>query len=310
MSVQTVHIGMDISKDTLDLHDPNRNQTKQFAHDRRGHASLVRWLSGQTVHVVCEATGKYERSVVDALQAAAIPVSVINPRQVRDFAKSQGRLAKTDRLDAKVLSDYGAAIKPSPTPPRSKEHRQLEEWIARRVQIVDMLQMERCRLRQTTDGALRKTIRSLIRSMEIQVRHAEEALAKLVDLVPILATAVQKLCEVKGVGVISALSILASMPELGQLNRRQVAALAGVAPFNCDSGAFRGRRSIWGGRDGAKRALYMVALVAARRNPALSEFYKRLRNAGKPGKVALVAVMRKVIIQLNGIMKIHQLAFT
>jgi transposase len=311
MTAALVYIGMDISSTQLDIHSPAIKQQKSFANDRRGHASLVRWLSSNgPVQIICEATGGYERSVVDVLQSSAIPVSVVNPRQVRDFARAQGRLAKTDRLDAKVLSDYGLAVKPMVTPPRSKAHRQVEAWVQRRRQLVDMLQMERCRLKQAPDAPLRNHIRSSIRTHETQIARAEKILAELINQVPELAAAVQRLCQVKGVAMISALSLLAAMPELGRLNRNQAAALAGVAPFNRDSGTLRGRRTIWGGRATAKTTLYMVALVAARYNPMFRVFYKRLRSKGKPGKVALVAVMRKMIVYLNAILKTDNLAFS
>jgi transposase len=313
MSSSVVYAGMDISRDQLDLNVPfqGRRHQKSFAHDRRGHAALVRWLAQFTsIHVVCEATGGFERSVMDALHAAQIPVSLTNPRQVRDFARAQGRLAKTDRLDAAVLADYGAAVRPDPTPARSLAHRELEAWIDRRRQISDLLQMERCRLRQADAPPLRRTIRSLIRSLETQLRNIEACLRKLVEELPELNRIVQRLCQVKGIAFISALGLIASLPELGRLNRREVAALSGLAPLNRDSGCFRGRRATWGGRADVRRILYMVALVAARRNPMFMAFYQRLRAAGKPGKLALVALMRKMVVYLNAILKSEQLAFS
>lgn len=310
MNTQTVYIGVDVSKDTLDLHDPQQKATQTYANDRRGHTNLVRWCSGRSIHVVCEATGPYHRAVVDALQAAGIPVSVVNPRQVRDFAKSRNILAKTDRIDAHVLSLFGEANQPATTQPRSAEQRLLEEWITRRRQLIDMIQAEQCRLKQAAEKAIKKAINSTLRSLKNQMEQVEKMINKLVDEIPDLAEAVKKLCEIKGVGRISAISLLADLPELGHLNRRQVAALAGVAPYNRDSGTLRGKRSVWGGRQNPKRVLYMVALVAARHNPTLSVFYKRLRAQGKSGKVALVAVMRKMIIYINSIMKSLKLAYT
>ncbi len=313
MPSSTVYVGMDISSDRLDLNVPDQGRClqKPFANDRRGHAALVRWLTGfHGVLVVCEATGGYERAVVQALQAASIAVCVVNPRQVRDFARAQGRLAKTDRLDARVLADYGTAIHPLPTPARSEAHRQLEAWMDRRRQLSDMLQMERCRLRQADHPALRRAIRGSIRSLESELRRLEATLRKLLTELPDLNRVVQRLCQVKSIGLISALGLLASLPELGHLNRRQAAALAGLAPLNRDSGTFRGRRVIWGGRSHVRRVLYMVALVAARRNSRFATFYQRLRAAGKPGKVALVALMRKMIVYLNAILKSEQLAFS
>lgn len=310
MLSETVYIGMDISKQSLDIYDPQQPAPKTIPNDRCGHAKLIRWLRSKAVQVICEATGGYERLVVEALQHANISVSLVNPRLIRDFARSRNILAKTDRLDARVLSAYGEANHPSPTPPRSKEHRDLEDWITRRKQVVEMLQVERCRLLQACDKQLKKIIQASIRALQKMIKQIEERLTLLLEQVPQIAAAVKLLCEIKGVGLISALSILAAMPELGTLNRRQAAALAGVAPYNRDSGTFKGKRAVWGGRNQAKRALYMVALVAARRNPTHTAFYKRLRENGKPGKVALVAVMRKLIIQINAIMKTHNLAFS
>lgn len=309
MTITTVYIGLDVSKASLDIHDPQRQATKNVTNDRRGHTNLIQWCSGRSVHVVCEATGPYHRPVVEALQVAGIPISVVNPRQVRDFAKSKGKLAKTDRIDARVLSDFGIAIQPKPTPPKTQEQRQLEDWIAQRRQLLAMIQTERCRLQQTNNPGVRKAIQSLLRSLLNQLERADEQIAKIINEIPALAAAVQRLCEVKGIARTSAISILVALPELGRLNRRQVAALAGVAPFNRDSGTFRGQRCVWGGRENLKRILYMVALVAARHHPTLSVFYKRLRLAGKSGKVALVAVMRKMIIHLNTIMKTNETAW-
>jgi transposase len=260
--------------------------------------------------VICEATGGYERAVVDVLQAEGISVSVINPRQIRDHARSKGLLAKTDRLDAQVLADYGSTIQPAPSSPRPQAVRQLEAVIHRRRQIGEMIQMEKCRLQQTQDPLIRKTIQSLIRSMELQQRKLEASLGDVLSEYPQLDRIVKRLCQVKGIGLISAMTILASMPELGRLNRREAAALAGVAPFNQDSGKRRGRRVVWGGRAHLRKALYMVALVASRYNPRFSTFYEHLRNNGKPGKVALTALMRKVIVYLNAIIKEEGLALS
>lgn len=313
MSSSLVYAGMDISRDRLDLNVPTSGRClqKSFANNLRGHASLVRWLTKLgNFHVVCEATGGFERAVAQAFHAASIPVSVVNPRQVRHFARAQGRLAKTDRLDARVLTDYGAAVKPPATPERPEVHRQIVAWIDRRCQLVDLIQMERCRLRQAEHSDIQRAIRSVIRSLETQRKQIESTLKKLMLDAPDFAAAVQRLCQVKGVGFISAVGLLAALPELGRINRREVAALAGVAPLNQDSGAFRGRRAIWGGRPQVRRMLYMVALVAAHHNPSFSVFYSRLRKANKPAKVALVAVMRKMIVYLNAILKSEKLALS
>lgn len=307
MKDSPVYAGMDIASDRLDLCFPARKQgpeQRSFANDRRGHMSLARWLAkGPGVHVVCEASGGYERAVVDALQAAGIPVSVVNPRQIRDFARAQGRLAKTDSLDARVMADYGVAMKPKATPVRSRPHRELEALLDRRRQLVDMLQMEKCRLRQADQAGVRKAIRDMIKALEAQRDGIEASLQQVLEQLPELGRSVEVMRQVKGVGLLSAVSLMTYLPELGQVNRRQVAALAGVAPFNQDSGKFRGRRAVRGGRVKVRGVLYMVALVAMRHNPRFRVFYQRLRAAGKTGKVALTAVMRKMLIYLNATLK-------
>lgn len=313
MSLSTVYAGMDISRDRLDLSVPvgDAYQHRSFNHQPSGHRALIRWLrKWPGIHVICEATGGFERSIMDALHAANIPVSLMNPRKIRDFARAQGRLAKTDRLDAQLLAQYAVAMAPSPTAPRSPTLRQLDTWMDRRRQISGMLQQEKCRLRQASEPEIRNDIRSLIRVLKNRLNKIEQAIEDLQEQDPQLKRAVQRLLQVKGIGLISAMSIIAFMPEIGTLNRRQAAALAGVAPFNCDSGTQRGQRRIWAGRSELRRSLYMVALVASRYNPRFRDFYKRLRENGKNGKVALVAVMRKLIVYINAILKEDQIALT
>jgi transposase len=309
MNQTIVYAGMDISRDHLDLCLPHQQALKEriFSNNRAGHTALARWLLAKSseVHVVCEATGGYERAVVDALQSAGIAVSVVNPRQVRDFARAQGRLAKTDRIDAKVLLDYALAIEPRPTALRTQSQRHIEALLDRRSQLVKTLQMERCRLRQAQQGDVRQDIRSMIRLLERRRDKIEKGLKLFLEDHPELQAQVEQLTQVKGIAFLSALSLLAYLPELGKVNRRQIAALAGVAPFNRDSGQCRGRRSVWGGRQQVRTTLYMVALVASRHNPRFRTSYLHLCEAGKPHKVALVALMRKILIYLNASMKEH-----
>ena len=308
MMQPVVYAGMDVSKATLDLCVPGTQGVteRQLTNDPKGCKALVAWLVPLgPVQVICEVTGGYERAAVQALQQAGFVVSVLNPRLVRDFARSLGLLAKTDRLDARILAEYGRRLTPRPTPPTSPEQRQLELWIARRRQLLGMAQMEGCRLQQTDDPALRRAIRSLLHAIARQRQRVDLALKKLLAASPAWSRAVAVLRTVKGVGQLTAITLLATLPELGLLNRRQIAALTGVAPFNHDSGQFRGRRIIWGGRPDARKALYMAALVAAFKNPTYQAFYQRLRAAGKPGKLALTAVMRKLIVHLNAILKIQ-----
>lgn len=305
MSASLVYVGMDVAKATLDLHalTAPQPQSRSFANDPPGHRALVRWLQklGST-HVVCEATGGYERAAVTALQAAHVVSAVVNARQVRDFARAQGRRAKTDRLDAAVLADYGRCLQPTATAAPSATQRQLAELVTRRHQVQCLRTAEHNRLEHATHPAVRRQLQRHLVALARQVEQLDEWLADLVRAAEPLAQKVARLCLVVGVGRVTALVLLATLPELGTLNRRQAAALAGVAPFNRDSGPRRGHRLIAGGRAPARRALYMAALVAAFNNPRLKVFYHRLVAAGKAPKVALVAVMRKLIILLNHIL--------
>lgn len=302
MSESVVYVGMDVAKATLDLYVSA--SSRQFANTLRGHSSLLRWLHGLgLVHVVCEATGGYERAVVTALQAAGLSVSVVNARQVRDFARATGRLAKTDRLDAAVLAAYGACVHPPPTPAPTEVDAELAELVTRRQQVLAARIAEHNRLEHVRHRALRQQIKRHLVQLDRQLKQLADWIGNLIHTEPALAQKVARLSSVVGVGELTAVVLLALVPELGTLNRREAAALVGVAPFNRDSGPRRGKRLIVGGRAGARRALYMAALVAAFRNPRLRVFYQRLVGAGKPAKVALVAVMRKLIILLNQLLK-------
>jgi len=305
-----VYVGMDIAKATLDLHALSlpHPQTSQFANSVAGHRRVVRWLDRLgAAHVVCEASGGYERPVVTALQQAGVAVSVLNPRQARDFARAQGRLAKTDRLDAQVLAQFGRCLQPAATAAPSLAQRQLAELVARRQQVQQLRMAEHNRLEHTTHPAVRRQLQRHLLGLDRQLEQLQTWITELIGTEPTLAHKVARLCAVAGVGRITAAVLLATMPELGTLNRRQAAALAGVAPFNRDSGPRRGHRLIGGGRAVARRALYMAALVAAFKNPRFHRFYQRLITAGKAPKVALVAVMRKLIILLNQLLKNPQL---
>jgi transposase len=306
MSQPVVHVGMDVAKATLDLCalSADRASRRQFTNLPAGHRALLRWLKRLgSVHVVCEATGGYEREVVAALQQASLTVSVVNARRVRDFARAQGRLAKTDTLDASVLADYGQRCQPTPTPPLSAAQQRLAELMSRRRQLLALRGAESNRLEHLRDAALRRQLQGHLRTLDRQLKQLQNWIDECLNQEPELAHKLQRLCQVSGVGRLTALTLLATMPELGTLNRRQAAALAGVAPFNRDSGQCRGKRMIYAGRAAARAALYMAALVAAFRNSRLRPFYCRLIEAGKAPKVALVAVMRKLIILLNQLLK-------
>ena len=292
----TIYAGLDIAKLSLDLQLAGRSH--HLPNTAAGHRQLVKLLAQHPgAHVICEATGGYEREVADALHHASIPVSIINP------ARAQGQRAKTDRIDAAVLSAYGQAFAPKPTPARSEVEEQLTELVRRRTQILDLLISQRHQIERLTLPKLRRQAQSLLRRLERDLEHIETQLKALRQKTTELDERAKKLEAITGVGAITALGVLAELPELGTLNRGQAAALAGLAPHPRESGQWQGRRSIGGGRAAVRRALYMAALVAARCNRQLKEFYERLRLAGKPAKVALTAVMRKLIVLMNQILK-------
>ncbi len=301
-TMTTIYAGLDIAKLSLDLQLAGRSH--HLPNTAAGHRQLVKLLAQHPgAHVICEATGGYEREVADALHHASIPVSIINPARVRHFARAQGQRAKTDRIDAAVLSAYGQAFAPKPTPARSEVEEQLTELVRRRTQILDLLISQRHQIERLTLPKLRRQAQSLLRRLERDLEHIETQLKALRQKTTELDERAKKLEAITGVGAITALGVLAELPELGTLNRGQAAALAGLAPHPRESGQWQGRRSIGGGRAAVRRALYMAALVAARCNRQLKEFYERLRLAGKPAKVALTAVMRKLIVLMNQILK-------
>jgi transposase len=298
----TIYAGLDIAKLNLQLHLAGR--CHDLPHTAAGHRRLLKLLAAQPgVQIVCEATGGYERAVVDALHQAGVPVSVLNPARVRHFARAQGQRAKTDRLDAAVLWAYGQAFHPKATPPPTAAQRQLTELVRRRVQLLEMLVSQRQQAQQLTLPGLRRQAHSLIRRLAADLEQIQAQLQELRAQTAQLDQRVQRLEAITGVGTTTALGVLAEMPELGTLNRRQAAALAGLAPHPRESGQWQGRRTIGGGRAPVRRALYMAALVAAHSNAHLKVFYQRLRAAGKPAKVALTAVMRKLIVLMNHALK-------
>jgi transposase len=298
----TIYVGLDIAKLNLQLHLTGR--CYDLPNTASGHRRLLKLLAAQPgVQVVCEATGGYEREVVDALHQAGVPVSVLNPARVRHFARAQGQRAKTDRIDAAVLSAYGQAFQPKATPPPTATQQQLTELVRRRVQLLEMLVTQRQQAQRLTLPRLRRQAHSLVRRLEADLAQIQAQLQELRTQATELDQRVQKLQTITGVGTTTALGVLAELPELGTLNRRQAAALAGLAPHPRESGQWQGRRTIGGGRAAVRRALYMAALVAAHTNAHLKEFYQRLRAAGKPAKVALTAVMRKLVVLMNHALK-------
>ena len=298
-------LGLDIAKRTLDLSPHPALLQRAYAHDAAGHAALVtalRQVAGP-IQIICEATGGYEKLLLGARHAAQIPVTLVNPRHVRDFARAKKLLAKTDALDAAVLADYGRLFQPAPTVARTPAQARLGALVTRRQELLEMLTQEQHRAEHRHDAFVIKKARSLTATLRRHLEELEEEIAALEKADAKLAGQVQRLTGIQGVGQRTAWLLLAALPELGTLRRGQAAALAGLAPYNHDSGPQRGRRHIAHGRPLARRALYMAALVAARYNPVLRPFYQRLRAAGKPAKVALVALMRKLAELANLLLK-------
>jgi transposase len=299
-------IGIDVSKATLDVAVHDLAQQRRFANTPAGHRQLVQWLAqAQPRQIVLEATGRYDEAVLDALHAAQLPVVRMNPRQVRDFARATGQLAKTDRLDAAVLARMAHALELPRYAPRADWQRRLGEWTQRRRQLVDLLAAERQRAPSLTDPVLRRLSRGLIGQLQRSVAHLDREIARQVQARPELAA----LRSLKGVGPTLQATLASELPELGRLSGKAIAKLAGVAPLARDSGTLRGRRTAWGGRAQIRLPLYMAALSAMRFEPRLKAFYAGLRARGKAGKVAIVAVMRKMLVILNARMR-DQLALS
>lgn len=301
-----ISIGIDISKDELAIavHPEGRTWTSATAAD--AIEPLIEQLSAlQPQVIVVEATAGYELPVVSACASAGLPITVVNPRQVRAFAQAIGRTAKTDAIDAALLALFGARVQPEVRALPDAETRALAALIARRRQLLEMLGAEQRRLAQAVTTAVRRDLRTHIRWLERRLDDVDDEIRGAVERSPVWRVQEDLLRSVPGIGPIVARTLLAELPELGRLDRRAIAALVGVAPFNRDSGQWRGRRVIWGGRRSIRAALYMAALVASRRNRPLARFYQRLRSHGKPAKVALVAVMRKLLTTLNAMVK-HQ----
>ena len=301
----TRYVGIDVSAATLEVavHEGNRMQARN---DAMGIAELVVALQGTPpALIVLEATGAYHHSVTGALVAAGLPVAVVNPRQVRDFARSTGQLAKTDRLDATMLARFAAVVRPIPRPVPTEETLELAALLERRRQLVEMLTAEKNRL-SVARKPVRPSLKQVIRTLEKALASADDEIDRWVRQSPAWRAQDELLQSVPGVGPQTARLLIAELPELGRLTRREVAALVGVAPMACDSGVFRGQRRCWGGRSHLRAVLYMAVVAGTRFNPVLRSFYRRLRAAGKPAKVALTACMRRLITILNAIVKTQQ----
>lgn len=303
MEVVPIFVGIDVSKARLDMAVRPSGIKESISNDEAGIKALVERLGGiEPTLIVMEATGGFERHAARALACAELPVVVINPRQVRDFAKATGQLAKTDSIDAEVLARFGEVVRPALRPLPDAVSQELRALTARRRQITGMIVAERNRI-SGASKAIRKRIEAHIRWLGAELERADRDLDQAIRQSPIWREKEDLLKSVPSIGPVISRTLLAELPELGSLNRKQIAALVGVAPFNRDSGTLRGRRTIWGGRATVRAALYMAALVASRRNPVIRDFYIRLRAAGKAPKVALTACMRKLLTILNAMLK-------
>ena len=300
MSQSPVYIGVDVASDSLAVHGSGLKPL--YPNSPQGFASLIKALPA-AAHVVLEATGGYQLNFVLALHEQDLPVSVLNGRQVRDFAKAMGRLAKTDKVDAALIAEFAASKRPlADTPPTTSQLR-LAELVCRRQQLVELRLSESNRLLHLRLPVVRAQFRRLLAMIERNITALEKLITQTIAADEHLATRCQRLRKVEGIGLIASATLLALMPELGSLSRSRAASLVGVAPFARDSGHEHGKRRIFGGRTAVRNVLYMSALTAIVRNRRLKLFYHRLRSAGKPAKLALTAVMRKLICLLNHLLK-------
>lgn len=302
--MERIFVGIDIAKDQVDVHVHPTDERFQLSRTDAGLAELVARLQplGPQL-VVLEATGGYEIPVAAVLASAGVPVAVVNPRQIRDYARATGQLAKTDALDARLMALFAEAVQPEVRPLPTPEAQALGDLVTRRRQLVDMLGAERNRHHQARDLRLQRRIATHIRWLTKALAEIEADLATRIRSSPIWRERDNLLHSVPGIGDITAYTLIADLPELGHLDRRKIAALVGVAPFNRESGHWRGRRMIAGGRPAVRSVLYMATLTAVRFNPALAHFYQRLVAAGRPKKVALTAAMRKLLTILNAMLR-------
>ncbi len=299
-----IFVGIDVSKDRLDVHVRPSGEAFAVARDGEGLERLVADLGvRQVALVVLEATGGFEATVAAALAGAGLPLAVVNPRQIRDFARALGRLAKTDALDAEVIALFAERIRPEPRPVSGPDAQILAELVARRRQLVEMIGMEKNRARQARGKRVQKSLAATLKLLETQLAALDRDIGDAVRGSPAWRAAEDLLTSVPGVGNVTARTLIAELPELGHLDRRRIAALVGVAPINRDSGQWRGHRAIAGGRVAVRNTLFMATLTAIRWNPAIRAHYARLVAAGRPKKLAVVACIRHLLTILNAILR-------
>lgn len=297
------YVGIDISKSWLDIGRLPEESSERLSHDEAGMVGLCEsLLAAKPTLIVMEATGGLETQLASRLAAAGLAVAVVNPRQVRDYAKACGRLAKTDRIDALVLAAFARAIRPQARPMKDDETLEFGDLLARRRQLIDMRVQEKLRLERAS-VVQRLSLKEHIAWLDERIKDIDTDLTHRLRTSNLWRDKDDLLAEVPGIGPVTRVTLMALLPELGQLDRREIAALAGLAPFNRDSGQHQGQRVIWGGRTHVRKALYMAAVSATRFNPVIRAFYQRLRANGKPAKVALTACMRKLLTILNAMVK-------
>ena len=303
MSKPTLHVGVDTSKHQLDVHVLEKSLTLNYANDRCGIKSLLEKLKRYPLsRVVIESTGGYERDLVVACVEAQLPVCVINPLTIRRYAQAMGVIAKTDRIDAKVIAQYGNAIQPAVRSQKLYESIKLRDLLSRRRQLVLMMASEKNHL-EASDRSLHDGIHRHIQMLEEEIDVIEAQLSAMVEADPDWTWKAEILSSFPGIGKVSVWTLLGDLPELGELAKKEISALVGVAPFNRDSGKLRGKRSIRGGRHSVRRVLYMASITATQHNPVIKAFYEKLIDAGKPKKVARIAAMHKLIVILNAMVK-------
>ena len=297
-------VGIDVSKNRVDVHVRPDATAFICATDPDGLADLVNHLTAlRPLLITMEASGGYETIIAAALAEADLPVAIVNPRQVRKFAGAIGKLAKTDAIDAGVIAHFAEAIRPTPKPMPDALMLRLRELLARRRQLVIMINAEKQRLGKAADKLAQRSFKTILRSLAAERARIDRAIDRLIEQSPMFCAKQDLLKSVPGIGDVVARTLIVELPELGTVDRHQIAALAGVAPMNRDSGRYRGKRHIQGGRVEVRAPLFMACLVAIRHNPPLRRFYRRLRDAGKPARLALVAVMRKLLTMLNAIIR-------
>lgn len=306
MPADAITVGIDVSKQHLDVHVQPVNQSHRFENSPNGVLELIAWLAhGRPACIVVESTGGYERNVLYGMLNAELPVAMVNPRPVRDFAKAMGILAKTDRLDARVLALFARLVPVRLSEKPSDLQQELRQLVIRRRQLVEQCVACRNQREHVTLDIVRQSIKRTLDHLQTEIAAIESAIAQAIDQSDELRQRCATLQTVKGVGAATARVLATELPELGSLPRQQIAALVGVAPFNDDSATHRGQRHIRGGRPTVRRALYMATLVAARHNDVIRDHYQHLLTHGKAKKVALVACMRKLLTHLNTITSTH-----